>query len=112
MTRKVEGLDILDSQELLNINPRDADELGIADGELIEVSSRRGKIKVRSRVTEVCPPQVVSMTFHFAETPTNVLTNSALDPSLPDPLNRVAFHSKSSKPRRNVNYLTKKTCNS
>ncbi|NOX96808.1 MAG: molybdopterin-dependent oxidoreductase, partial [Nitrospirae bacterium] len=80
MTRKVEGLDILNKQELLNINPEDAAQLGIADGETIQVFSRRGKMKVKAKVTAICPPGVVSMTFHFAETPTNVLTNSALDP--------------------------------
>ena len=31
-------------------------------------------------VTEACPPGTVSLTFHFAETPTNVLTHAALDP--------------------------------
>ena len=80
MTRKVEGLDILNSQELLNINPKDATRLGIADGDIVRVFSRRGKIKVKAKLTDICPPGVASMTFHFAETPTNVLTNSALDP--------------------------------
>jgi formate dehydrogenase major subunit len=35
---------------------------------------------VEANVTDICPPGVVSLTFHFAETPTNVLTNAALDP--------------------------------
>lgn len=80
MTGKVEGLNILNSEELVNINPGDAKKLGIAQGEAVHISSRRGKIKVRAKITEACPPGVVSMTFHFAETPTNVLTSSSLDP--------------------------------
>ena len=80
MTRKVKGLDILNSQELLKINPEDASHFRIADGEMVQVFSRRGKIMVKTKVTDVCPPGVVSMTFHFAESRTNVLTNSALDP--------------------------------
>ncbi|MBM4443815.1 MAG: hypothetical protein FJ020_00755, partial [Chloroflexi bacterium] len=36
------------------------------------------------------PPGVVSMTFHFAETPTNVLTNPALDPVAKIPELKVA----------------------
>jgi len=80
MTRKVEGLDILNSRELFHINPKDAGKLGIADGDTVKVTSRRGSIKVRTRVTDICPPGVTSMTFHFAETPTNTITNSALDP--------------------------------
>ena len=80
MTRRVEGLEILESQELLKINPVDAARYGLADGEMVLVRSRRGKTAVRTRITDVCPPGVVSMTFHFAEAPTNVLTNAALDP--------------------------------
>ncbi len=80
MTRRVEGLDILNNRELLNINPEDASKLGIDDGDMVEVSSRRGKIKVKAKLTNICPKGVTSMTFHFTETPTNVLTNSALDP--------------------------------
>ena len=80
MTRRVEGLDILNNRELLNINPEDASKLGIDDGDMVEVSSRRGKIKVKAKLTNICPKGLASMTFHFTETPTNVLTNSALDP--------------------------------
>jgi len=80
MSRRVKGLDDLDGQELLRIHPEDAANLEIADGEMLSVSSRRGKIEVRAKVTDTCPTGVVSLTFHFAEAPTNVLTNAALDP--------------------------------
>ena len=80
MTRNVQGMDLLNGQELLEINPADAARLGIDNGAMVQVSSRRGKVTVKAHVTDVCPPGVVSMTFHFAETPTNVLTNAALDP--------------------------------
>ena len=80
MTRNVQGMDLLNGQELLDINPADAARLGIDTGTLVQVSSRRGKVSVQANVTDICPPGVVSMTFHFAETPTNVLTNAALDP--------------------------------
>jgi formate dehydrogenase alpha subunit len=80
MTRKVIGLDFLNAEELMGINPADAAELGIADGEMVKVVSRRGEITTRVRVSEVLPPGVVCMSFHFAESPTNVLTNPAVDP--------------------------------
>jgi predicted molibdopterin-dependent oxidoreductase YjgC len=80
MTRKVGDLNILRGEELVEINPQDAITLGIEDGELIEVSSRRGKVRAKARTTEKSPEGVVFMTFHFSETPTNVLTNPALDP--------------------------------
>jgi predicted molibdopterin-dependent oxidoreductase YjgC len=37
-------------------------------------------MSVEADVTEICPPGTVSLTFHFAEAPTNVLTHAALDP--------------------------------
>lgn len=80
MTRKVAGLDQLHSEESLKINPKDAAELGLADNEMVQVISRRGQTKVKTQLTKICPPGLVSMTFHFAESPTNVLTNAALDP--------------------------------
>ncbi len=90
MSRRVARLVALDGNESLDINPDDACKLGIADGETVQVSSRRGKVTVKANVTDVCPPGVVSLTFHFAETPTNVLTNSALDPVAKTPETKVA----------------------
>jgi predicted molibdopterin-dependent oxidoreductase YjgC len=80
MTRRVDGLNILRDQELVEMNPGDADTLKIADGETVRVVSRREEVTARAKVTEDSPPGIVSMTFHFAESPTNVLTNPALDP--------------------------------
>jgi len=80
MSRRVEGLNILRSEELVEINPEDASALGIADGEMVKVISRRGEVVARAKVTEVSPVGVIAMTFHFAESPTNVLTSRAIDP--------------------------------
>jgi formate dehydrogenase alpha subunit len=80
MTRKVEGLNVLHNNEELMINPKDAQKIGIKDGELVEISSRRGTINAISKVTEIIQLGVVSMTFHFFESPVNELTNAALDP--------------------------------
>jgi predicted molibdopterin-dependent oxidoreductase YjgC len=80
MTRKVRDLNLLRGEELVEMNPEDAHKLGIDDGEQIEVSSRRGRVKARTKTTEKSPSGVVFMTFHFPETPTNILTNPALDP--------------------------------
>ncbi|MDH5696135.1 MAG: molybdopterin-dependent oxidoreductase, partial [Dehalococcoidia bacterium] len=80
LTRKVNGLNILMGEELVEINPEDASSLGIADGDMVKVISRRGEVVARARVTDVSPVGVVFMTFHFAESPANLLTNPALDP--------------------------------
>jgi len=64
----------------VEINPEDAGKLGISDEDLIEVSSRRGRIRTRACVTDKIKPGVIYMPFHFAERAANRLTNSAFDP--------------------------------
>ncbi|MGB2854004.1 MAG: formate dehydrogenase subunit alpha, partial [Dehalococcoidia bacterium] len=81
MTRKATGLNELKGEGDVEINPQDAEALGIAGGDLVQVASRRGKITARANVTESSPAGVVFMTFHFAESPVNQLTNPALDPT-------------------------------
>jgi len=90
MTRKVEGLNALHPEELVEINPKDASALDVSDGEIVKVQSRRGEVVVKAKVTEASPPGVISMTFHFAESPANVLTNPALDPVAKIPELKVA----------------------
>ncbi|MCL7959319.1 MAG: formate dehydrogenase subunit alpha, partial [marine benthic group bacterium] len=80
MTRRVPGLETLRPEELVEIHPRDAVELAIASGDRVRVTSRRGEVEAHALVTEVSPPGTISMTFHFHEAPTNVLTNAAYDP--------------------------------
>ena len=80
MTRKVPGLNRLRNEELVEINPFNAESLGIRDGDWVTVTSRRGTVDSKAKVTTDSPPGVVCMTFHFSESPTNALTNSACDP--------------------------------
>ena len=80
MTGRVEGLVAAHPEEQLMIHPIDASKLEIVDEEEVEVASRRGNIRVKAHVTEICPVGVVSLTFHFANAPTNELTHAALDP--------------------------------
>jgi len=80
MTRRVEGLNVLMREGEVEINPADAAKLGIADGDKVKVASRRGEVVAKANVTEASPAGVVFMTFHFAESPANRLTNPALDP--------------------------------
>ncbi|NQT73050.1 MAG: molybdopterin-dependent oxidoreductase, partial [Chloroflexi bacterium] len=80
MTRKAEGLNILGPEERVWVNPEDAQSLGIIDGEMVTMTSRRGTVEARARVTDKSQRGVVFMTFHYAEASANVLTNPALDP--------------------------------
>ena len=80
MTGAAEGLVKLYGDDPVEINPEDAEELGLENGDIVKVVSRRGEVKTRVKVTDMSPKGVVFMTFHFGETPTNVLTSPAMDP--------------------------------
>lgn len=80
LSRKVPGLNELRGEEQLEINPVDAAALEIEDGETVKVISRRGTVRAKAKISGITPPGVVSMTFHYTETRTNVLTHAALDP--------------------------------
>ena len=58
----------------------DAAELSLLTGDRVKVSSRRGEVIAYTFVTERASKGVISMTFHFTETRTNLITNSACDP--------------------------------
>jgi predicted molibdopterin-dependent oxidoreductase YjgC len=80
VTRRSKGLSEIYPEALVEISPKDAWELAIEDGAMIEVVSRRGKIKAKAQVTEKSDQGVVFMSFHFREAAANLLTNAALDP--------------------------------
>jgi predicted molibdopterin-dependent oxidoreductase YjgC len=80
VSRKVKGLNQLMGEGPVEISPSDAESLGISEGETVKVVSRRGQVMAKAKVTEACPSGVTYMTFHFAESPANRLTNPALDP--------------------------------
>ena len=71
--------DIL-GEETADISQADAQSLNIAHGEMIKVSSRRGQVIVKAKVTREVPPGMVWMAFHFREGNANWLTNPVFDP--------------------------------
>ena len=74
------GLDQMLSEETADISHADAARLEIAEGEYIMVSSRRGSVRVKARITDQIPQGLVWMAFHFRESNANWLTNNVFDP--------------------------------
>jgi formate dehydrogenase alpha subunit len=81
MTKRAQGLSERCPESLVEINPIDADKLGIAEGQTVKVASRRGKVEAKACVTQKSAPGTIFMNFHFTDTPVNLLTNPALDPT-------------------------------
>ena len=67
--------------EALDISPEDASRLGIAEGDLVRVSSRRGSLVVGAHIDPALRENLVFMTLHFPDdVKTNVLTLDVSDP--------------------------------
>ncbi|ABN57310.1 MULTISPECIES: formate dehydrogenase subunit alpha [Methanoculleus] len=80
MTRRSATLDHEVPTGWIEINPEDAQALGIKNKEMIRAVTRRGSVDVPARVTRDIMKGVMFMPFHFKECAANVLTNNALDP--------------------------------
>jgi predicted molibdopterin-dependent oxidoreductase YjgC len=67
--------------ESVDIAPEDAERLGIEDGEMMRITSRRGSLEAPARVDYALKPGLVFMTLHFPDqVPTNFLTIDEFDP--------------------------------
>ncbi|WP_199843975.1 molybdopterin oxidoreductase family protein [Streptomyces albireticuli] len=80
-TRRVEELDKAAPGPFVELHPALAGRLGVAEGQLLTVSSRRGRAVAPARVTDAIRPDTVFMPFHWGgEGRANSVTNPALDP--------------------------------
>jgi predicted molibdopterin-dependent oxidoreductase YjgC len=67
--------------ESLDLSPEDCESLGVADGERVRISSRRGSVEAPVRVDPTLRAGLAFMTLHFPdEVETNILTIEATDP--------------------------------
>ena len=80
MTRRSEGIAQIVPVERVEMNPKDAEKLGIVDRNWVLVSSKRGEVKVRVKVTDRSQSGNVFMTFHHQTALTNDLTSEHRDP--------------------------------
>ncbi|OPY49181.1 MAG: Formate dehydrogenase subunit alpha [Methanosaeta sp. PtaU1.Bin060] len=78
MTLRSPSLREQEPELYVEINPQDASRLGIADGEMVSVSTCRGEAEARARLTEKVKSGIVFMPFHYHGT--NLITSDALDP--------------------------------
>ncbi|MEW2528137.1 molybdopterin oxidoreductase family protein [Streptomyces sp. NPDC047071] len=80
-TRRVAELNAAAPGPFVELHPRLAARVGVADGEPVAVVSRRGRATAPARVTPDIRPDTVFMPFHWpGEGRANVLTHPALDP--------------------------------
>jgi len=78
-TRRSQGLTQKQPEAFVEIHPTNARKLGIEDGQLVDVVSRRGRVRCRAMISRQVRRYSIWMPFHFPEARTNYLTTDAGD---------------------------------
>jgi assimilatory nitrate reductase catalytic subunit len=85
-TGRVPILEAMSPRAWLEMNPRDARHLQLKPHDQVDIVSRRSRVRgVELRVTEIVAPGQVFMPFHYVETNSNLVTQSAFDPISREP---------------------------
>jgi len=81
MTRRCGRINDCFPEGFMEVNPSDAEKLGLQTGDSVKVASRRGEITTKVKVIDRTAPGTVFQSFHYSESPVNVLTNPATCPT-------------------------------
>ncbi len=80
ITRRAQVLDEIEPEAVASLAPSELRRLGLAAGERVRVSTRRGSIELKTRADSAIAPGMVFIPFCYAEAAANILTNPQLDP--------------------------------
>jgi formate dehydrogenase major subunit len=78
MTRRTPNSKLV-SEDILYVNPADAEKKGVRTGEFVTIISERGQATLKVEVSEAVKPGVIYTTFHFPEASINYLTSNIGD---------------------------------
>ena len=74
----------------IEVNPQDAGEMKLHDEDVVKVTSRRGSVEGKAKVTDRVPPKMVFLPFHFSESAANQLTAAVIDPDSETPAYKIS----------------------
>jgi formate dehydrogenase major subunit len=80
MTRRATVLDAIEPEATASMCGADMLALGLSDGNVMTLASRRGEVCLRVRRDDGTPQGSVFVPFAYYEASANLLTNAALDP--------------------------------
>ena len=80
MTRKASNLDAIEPEASVSLSPLDIKDKKLKIGDFVDLTTRRGSIKIRVREDRAIPKGVIFLPFCYKEAAANLLTNPALDP--------------------------------
>lgn len=78
MTRRTGNAAII-GEDILMINPTDAEKISAKTGDKIHVESARGSVTITALVSDEVKPGILSTTFHFPELMLNLVTSDISD---------------------------------
>lgn len=76
MTGKVDGLNKKSPESFIEISAIQADKMGLSTGDKVKVTSRRGSLETKAKVTDMVEENITFMPFHFIDGAVNTLTNA------------------------------------
>jgi formate dehydrogenase alpha subunit len=80
MTGRCKNLDLEMGNPLTQIHFKDAEKLGVREGDPIKIVSRRGVVVSHASLGDIVPEGSIFMDFHFDEANSNLLLGTSLDP--------------------------------
>jgi formate dehydrogenase major subunit len=80
MTRRSKVLDSVEPEANCSMHPKTLRKLGVAPGEYLRLTTRRGTVTVMARADRAVAEDNVFLPFAYVEAAANILTNSAIDP--------------------------------
>ncbi len=80
MTRRSKVLDAVEPEANCSLHPKTLRALGVAAGDMIRLTTKRGSITIMARADRAVAPDMVFLPFAYVEAAANLLTNAALDP--------------------------------
>ena len=80
MTRRAKVLDAVEPEANCSMHPKTLRALGVAPGDMVRLTTRRGAIEIMARADRAVAEDMVFVPFAYVEAAANVLTNPAIDP--------------------------------
>lgn len=80
MTRRASVLDAVEPEANCSLHPSTLRRLGVQAGDMVQLTTKRGSIRIMAREDRAVAPDMVFLPFAYVEAAANILTNPALDP--------------------------------
>ena len=82
----IPSLRMRESGGFADLHPKDADRMNIADGQMIAISTPRGRVRMKARISDVVPPGAVRIAWGWGEVDAEANVNNLTDDDRRDPV--------------------------